>query len=81
MNHADALALVRESLAAVVPGPEPDGLGPDEPFREALDMDSLDFLRFVETLAERTGVSIPDEDTSRLTTLTDSAAFLAERAS
>ncbi|WP_253195425.1 hypothetical protein [Streptomyces sp. JHA26] len=43
-------------------------------------MDSLDFLSFVEVLGERAGVRIEDEDTPRLTTLSDSAGFLVARA-
>jgi acyl carrier protein len=42
-------------------------------------MDSLDFLSFIETLSERTGIRIDDEDTPQLTTLSASADFLVAR--
>ncbi|MCX4919086.1 hypothetical protein [Streptomyces sp. NBC_00687] len=42
-------------------------------------MDPLDFLSLVEVLSERSGVHIEDEDTPRLTTLSESADFLVAR--
>ncbi|MEU2158293.1 acyl carrier protein [Streptomyces sp. NPDC019396] len=79
MNRTEALGIVKESIASVIPDADFTTLGPDDKFREALEMDSLDFLSFVETLSERTGVRIDDEDTPRLTTLADSADFLVDR--
>jgi acyl carrier protein len=76
VNQDDALDVVKESIAYVIPGADLAALGPDDTFRDALEMDSLDFLRFIETLSERTGIRIDDEDTPRLTTLSGSADFL-----
>ncbi|MDC2948874.1 acyl carrier protein [Streptomyces heilongjiangensis] len=71
--------MVRESLTAAVPGADVSALGPDDAFRDALEMDSLDFLSFVERLSERSGVRIEDEDAPRLSTLSGSADFLVAR--
>ncbi|MGW7363502.1 acyl carrier protein [Streptomyces sp. NPDC054841] len=79
MNRAEALDAVKESIAGIVPDADFATLGPDDSFRDALEMDSLDFLGFVETLSERTGVRIEDEDTPQLTTLSSSADFLVAR--
>ncbi|MFF7490095.1 acyl carrier protein [Streptomyces luteogriseus] len=76
MNRTDALDMVRESISTVIPGADVTDLGPHDTFRDVLEMDSLDFLSFVEVLSERSGVRIDDEDTTRLTTLADSADFL-----
>ncbi|MFE7278006.1 acyl carrier protein [Streptomyces sp. NPDC057623] len=76
MNRTDALDMVRESLSSAVPGADVAALGPDDAFRDALEMDSLDFLSFVEVLSERSGVRIEDEDTPRLSTLSGTADFL-----
>lgn len=62
-----------------VPGADVTELHLDDPFRDVLDMDSLDFLSFVELLSERSGVRIEDEDTPRLATLAGSADFLVAR--
>ncbi|MET9132919.1 acyl carrier protein [Streptomyces antibioticus] len=79
MNRTEALDMVRESISRVVPGADVAALGPDDAFRDVLEMDSLDFLSFVEVLGERSGVRIDDEDTPRLTTLSGSADFLLAR--
>ncbi|MFC5957236.1 acyl carrier protein [Streptomyces pratens] len=50
--------------------------GPDDAFRDALEMDSLDFLTCIEILGERTGIRIDDEDTPQLTTLSGSVDLL-----
>ncbi|WP_228472787.1 acyl carrier protein [Streptomyces cyaneochromogenes] len=69
--------MVRESISRVLPGADVAALGPDDAFRDVLEMDSLDFLSFVEVLSERSGVRIEDEDSRRLTTLSAAADFLA----
>ena len=79
MNRTDALAMVRDSISRVVPDADVAALRPDDAFRDALEMDSLDFLSFVEVLSERSGVRIEDEDTPRLATLSASADFLVAR--
>ncbi|MER6333358.1 acyl carrier protein [Streptomyces sp. NPDC001034] len=79
MNRTEALDVVKESIAQVVPDADLAGLGLDDTFRDALEMDSLDFLSLVEILSERTGVRIDDEDTPHLTTLSGSADFLVAR--
>ncbi|MFF3890070.1 acyl carrier protein [Streptomyces sp. NPDC001914] len=79
MNRTEALDLVRESISRAVPGADVEALRPDDAFRDALEMDSLDFLGFVEVLTERSGIRIEDEDASMLTTLSGSADFLLTR--
>jgi acyl carrier protein len=79
VNRNDALGVVKESIAYVVPDADLATLGPDDAFRDALEMDSLDFLRFIETLGERTGLRIDDEDTPQLATLSGSVDFLVAR--
>ncbi|MCQ4199052.1 acyl carrier protein [Streptomyces coelicoflavus] len=79
MNRTDALEMVRQAISSVIPDADVAGLAPQDEFREALEMDSLDFLNFVEVLGERAGVRIDDEDTSRLSTLSASADFLMAR--
>ncbi|MEU2912765.1 acyl carrier protein [Streptomyces massasporeus] len=77
MNRTEALDMVRASITDVIPDADVAALGPDDAFRDALEMDSLDFLSFVEVLSDRSGVRIEDEDASRLSTLSGSADFLA----
>ncbi|WP_395298230.1 acyl carrier protein [Kitasatospora hibisci] len=79
MNHDQALALVRDVLTEIVPDADFTVIGPDGDYRAALELDSLDVLNLVERLSERAGCRIDEDDYPRLTTLTGSAALLAER--
>ncbi|MDF2977068.1 MAG: phosphopantetheine-binding protein [Actinomycetospora sp.] len=71
-----ARALVRAGLARIAPGPDLDALGDTADVRDALELDSLDFLAFVEHLSRTTGVRIDEDDYPRLRTVADAAAFL-----
>ncbi|GAA3784822.1 acyl carrier protein [Streptomyces chiangmaiensis] len=80
MDRSDALIAVQEAIQSVVPDADLTHLDPDTPFRDALEFDSLDFLRFVEFLSQRIGVGIDEDAYAQLTTLNDSTAFLISRA-
>jgi acyl carrier protein len=79
MDREQAMTVVRESLASAVPGADPSGLAPDAVFRDELELDSLDFLNFVEILSGRTGMPIDEEDYASLDTLDACAEFLVSR--
>lgn len=84
MNHppqptSEDRALVVDALGQVVPDADFEDLGDDRPFRAALELDSLDFLAFVETLSSRAGVRIEESDYGSLTTVASCARFLAAR--
>ncbi|MFB7917145.1 acyl carrier protein [Streptomyces sp. NPDC056061] len=81
MNRDDALVLVEHVLADVVPGADVAALSPDDNFRVELEMDSLDFLNFVEALSERSGLPLPETDYSSLNTLAGCANYIASRTS
>jgi acyl carrier protein len=77
MTREEALDIVKESIACIAPDADVDHLAPNDTFRDALGLDSLDFLGFVETLSERAGYRIDEDDYPALTTLADAADFLA----
>ncbi len=81
MNRTEARQIVKDAILSTVPGADLDHLAPNEAFRDALEMDSLDFQSFVETLVERTGRRIDEDDYPALTTLSDCTDFLLSRAS
>ncbi len=70
---------VAASVLEIVPDADLDSLGADEPIREAFELDSMDFLTFVEQLSSRTGVRIDESDYEHLTTMADCVAFLTSR--
>lgn len=79
MNASQARALAAEVLAGIAPEADLGTVGDDEDLRQALDLDSMDFMNFVIGLSERGGADIPEADTPRLRTLRGVATYLASR--
>lgn len=79
MNHDELAACVRRVLHDIAPEADAERLNPRLSFRDQLDMDSVDYLNFVLALESKTGVSIPDKDYPKLSTLGSCVAYL-ERA-
>ncbi|HET9172742.1 MAG TPA: acyl carrier protein [Actinospica sp.] len=79
MTRDEALDLVCDAIRRIVPDADFGTVGLDEPFRDALELDSLDFLTLVETLTKRTGVRIDEDDYPKLTTLSTCADFLVSQ--
>jgi acyl carrier protein len=75
-----ATDLVTAALLAVVPDADFGSLDHDADLREVLELDSLDFLSFVEQLARRSGRRIDEDDYDRLRTLDSCVRYLRERA-
>jgi acyl carrier protein len=50
MNGQDARAAVHRAINQVAPDVEPEDLAADARLRQDLELDSLDFLRLVETI-------------------------------
>jgi len=71
--------LILDLLGGIAPEADFDFLGEDEELREALDIDSMDFLNFITALHEATGVDIPEKDYARLGTLEDLVSYLGEK--
>jgi acyl carrier protein len=76
MNEQELAAKVREALLSVAPEIDPQTLDPRVSFRDQFDMDSVDFLNFVLTLEQKSGVTIPETDYPRLSTLQGCIAYL-----
>lgn len=69
MTDHEIRTLAAEVMAGIAPEADLASVGNEEDLREALDLDSMDFLNFVVALGERTGRKIPEADTRRLFTL------------
>jgi acyl carrier protein len=77
MNETQIRSLVADVLAAIAPEADLATVGDSEDLREALDLDSMDFLNFVIGLSERAGRRIPEADSPKLTTMKGLIAYLA----
>lgn len=53
------------------------GLDPDEPLRDQLELDSMDFLDIVMELRKRHQLQIPEEDYPQLATLNSCVTYLS----
>jgi acyl carrier protein len=71
--------IVLDVLGRIAPEMEPADIEADAPFRDQLDLDSMDFLNFVIALHERLGLEIPEADYPKLSTLNDAVAYLESR--
>lgn len=76
MNLNEIRTAVIEALCQVAPEADPAQLRADVSFRQQLDIDSMDFLRFMIALHERTQCDIPEKDYPKLTTLDGCVAYL-----
>jgi acyl carrier protein len=76
MTEDDVRALAREVLAGIAPEADLSTVTDSEDLREALDLDSMDFLNFVIGLHERTGRPIPEADYPKLYTLRAMVSYL-----
>jgi acyl carrier protein len=79
MTDAEREALIRDILAGIAPEAADAPLASDADLREALDLDSMDYLNFIIALHERTGADIPERDYPELFTLKGAVAYLAAK--
>ncbi len=78
MNEQQTRQLAAEVLARIAPEADLSRVRADEDLRDALDLDSMDFMNFVIGLHERTGLAIPEADVPKLRTLAGLAAYLQD---
>ncbi|HSE71894.1 MAG TPA: phosphopantetheine-binding protein [Nocardioidaceae bacterium] len=72
--------VVGAAIRRIVPDADLTTLDPDTELRRAYELDSLDFLGFVELLSQSTGVRIDEDDYPDLVSLRTCQAFLQRRA-
>ncbi len=70
--------LVMKALAEVAPELDEATLDRKAPLREQLDLDSIDFLRFVVALSKLFGADIPERDYARLSSVAQCAQYVGE---
>jgi acyl carrier protein len=70
---------ILRSLRGVAPDADPAALRGDEDLRDALDIDSMDFLRFVVDLHDELHVDIPEQDYPKMRTLDACVAYVGSK--
>lgn len=71
--------MLADVLGSIAPEADFDSVDPKRPFREQLDLDSMDFLALLEGVHARTGVNIPESDYRKVLTVDGLIAYLRER--
>ena len=76
MTQSDIRAVVREELGNIAPEMDLATISPAADLREALDIDSMDFLNFIAAIHHRLGVDVPELDYPKLITLDGAVKYL-----
>jgi acyl carrier protein len=79
MTRAELQDHVVQALSQVAPEIDPSAIRADRPLRDQVDLDSMDFLRFLIELHRRLGVEIPETDYDNFTSLPRAVDYLAAR--
>lgn len=76
MTRNDIKDLILEIIEDIDDEADFDSLDPDQPLRDQLDLDSMDFLDIVMELRKRYKLQIPEEDYPQLATLNSCTNYL-----
>lgn len=68
--------VVLEILARIAPDEDLSDLNDAEPFRDQMELDSMDFLDIVMELRKMYRIQIPEEDYENLVTMSSTVSFL-----
>jgi acyl carrier protein len=79
MNKDELRNIVLRELQRIAPEADIESLEPDSDVREALDIDSMDVLRFVTALHAALGVNVPESDYRRIVTVRGCTEYLADK--
>ena len=79
MTPADIRDEVLDILSNIAPDEDLSGLVDDKPFREQLELDSMDFLDIVMELRKRYRVQIPEEEYGELASMGSTVTYLTPK--
>ena len=78
MSGVDIRKSVLDLIHRIAPEQNLSEIKPDENLREALDIDSFDFLSLLVAIHEKLGITVPESDYARVSTLNDMVAYLEQ---
>jgi len=76
MTADEIRSLILEVIHEIVPDEDLSDLKPDVRIRDQIEMDSMDFLDIIMELRKRYGVTVPEDDYMKLSTLDGSVEYL-----
>jgi acyl carrier protein len=79
VTRAEVQDKVKQALVSVAPELASVTINADVALRDQVDLDSMDFLRFVMELHRQFGVDVPEIDYQKLANLTAAVDYLSAR--
>ena len=79
MTAAEIREAIIEILADIAPDEDLGNLQEDVPFRDQLELDSMDFLDIVMELRKRYRIQIPEEEYTELASMGSTVRYLEPR--
>jgi len=79
MTATDIREEILDILSDIAPDEDLSNLADDKPFREQLELDSMDFLDIVMELRKRHRIQIPEEEYKELASMASTVAYLEPR--
>ena len=76
MSDIDIRKVVQEELNNIAPEADLASVDPAVDLREAIDIDSMDFLTFITAVHHRLGIDIPEIDYPKLVTLDGAVKYI-----
>lgn len=76
MTRDEIRRAILDELENIAPETDAAGIAEDADLREALDIDSIDFLNFITGLHRRLSIDIPEKDYPRLFTIAGAIDYL-----
>jgi acyl carrier protein len=76
MTKADIRVAILDILSGIAPDEDLSALKDDVPFREQLELDSMDFLDIVMELRKRYRIQIPEDDYLELRSMESTVTYL-----
>ena len=80
MTEDEIRKMVQEELGNIAPEMDIEKLDASADLREALDIDSIDFLNFITAFHKRLGIDVPELDYPKLFTLDGAVSYFATKA-
>lgn len=80
MTDTQVRETVLAALARIAPEIDPKTIRGDQPLRDEVDLDSIDFLNFILEMHARIGVDVPERDYPGLATLDGCVSYFASHA-
>ena len=79
MTDTNIRKVIQEELNNIAPEADLARVNPTADLREAIDIDSMDFLNFIIALHHRLGVDIPEIDYPKLVTLDGAFVYISAK--